>query len=568
MQEFNGLRWRQGGFCACQCRWGLVYLSAVETKMTVPIAATEWRHTGQQILAAIKAGAQMFELRTDYYMAGLSGKSVKDLISIAKVESKGRIPVIVTCRDKKQGGVGNYPLKLRVEVLIAAINAGADFIDLEYDNFVIPEVQKEIERALSKNRKTKLILSAHNFKAKFADIKKLYGEIKKAYPAAVPKLVYTANHINDCFDAFDLLHDTKGERIIFCMGQAGLISRIIAKKLGSMVTFASIDEGTATAPGQLTVEQFRKLYRYGFINRNTALYGVIADPVGHSLSPHVHNACFERARLSKVYLPLLVQGGREGFNRFLDNVLARPWLDFKGFSVTIPHKENALNYVKRKKGFVEPLAEKIGAANTILVDKSQVTSHKPRLRAYNTDYRSALDSITSVMGIKKAGLKDIPAAVIGAGGVSRAIVAGLSDVGAKITIYNRTLKRAEDLAKDFGCEFAGLDELRNLKVKLVINCTSIGMKRTEDRGQRTEGRRQKTPLDAKYLKKDMVVFDTVYNPIETLLLKQAKKIGAKTIDGVSMFVNQAAAQFKLFTGKTADTKLMRKVIEGNLKLKS
>jgi len=429
-------------------------------------------------------------------------------------------------------------------VLVAAIKAGADFVDLEYDSFLIYDVQKRFRQTLSKNRKTGLILSAHNFKTKFPDIKKLYAEIKKTYPSAIPKLVYTANHINDSFEAFDLLHSTKGNRIIFCMGKSGFISRVIAKKLDSLVTFASIDKNTTTAPGQLTVAQFKKLYRYDSINSKTAFYGVIADPVGHSLSPHVHNACFEQSKLNKVYLPLLVQGGREGFNSFLDNILARPWLDFKGFSVTIPHKENALAYVKRKNGFVEPLAEKIGAANTIVIKNSG------KLAAYNTDYLSALDSITSVLGIKKTGLKNLSVAVIGAGGVSRAIVAGLSDAGAKITIYNRTIERAKSLAEEFGCEFAGLDKLKNLSAKLVINCTSIGM----------HPKTNATPLPSQYFKRGIVVFDTVYNPVETLLLRQAKKIGAKTIDGVSMFVNQAAAQFKLFTGKVADTKLMRKTI--------
>lgn len=517
----------------------------VETNLTVPIAAKDVRQAGRQIKDAVAAGAEMLELRVDY-LEKLNVGLVDKLISMAK----GRVPVIVTFRDRKQGGVINYPLKLRIEVLVAAIKGGVDFVDLEYDNFVIPEVRRKIKQALSENRKAGLILSAHNFKAKFADIKRLYGEIKKACPSAIPKLVYTANHINDCFEAFDLLCSTKGQRIVFCMGQAGLISRIIAKKLGSMVTFASIDAETATAPGQLTIEQFKKLYLYDSMNNNTVLYGVIANPVGHSLSPHVHNACFGKAELNKVYLPLLVEGGRDEFNVFFDNILTRPWLDFKGFSVTIPHKENALNYVKCKNGFVEPLAEKIGAANTLIINESRATSHEPHLFAYNTDYRSALDSITSAMQIKKAGLKNMPVAVIGAGGVSRAIVAGLSDAGAKITIYNRTVQRAKDLAAEFGCEFAGLDKLKNLNAKLVINCTSIGM----------HPKVGVTPLASQYLKKDMVVFDTVYNPIDTLLLKQSKKIGAKTIDGVSMFVNQAAAQFKLFTGKTADTKLMRKTV--------
>jgi shikimate dehydrogenase len=136
--------------------------------------------------------------------------------------------------------------------------------------------------------------------------------------------------------------------------------------------------------------------------------------------------------------------------------------------------------------------------------------------------------------------------------VAKAIVAGLSDAGAKITIYNRTVERGKKLAAEFGCEFAPLDNLANLDAKLVINCTSIGMYPNVD----------ETPIPQEYLKKDMVVFDTVYNPAETLLLKQAKQAGAKTIDGLSMFINQALAQFKLFTGKDADPKLMRKTIGG------
>jgi 3-dehydroquinate dehydratase/shikimate dehydrogenase len=162
------------------------------------------------------------------------------------------------------------------------------------------------------------------------------------------------------------------------------------------------------------------------------------------------------------------------------------------------------------------------------------------------------------MGISRAELKALPVAVVGAGGVARAIVAGLSDAGAKIKIYNRTIEKAERLAAEFGCEFAGLDDLPNLDAKLLINCTSIGMHPNVD----------ETPVPAQYLQtclersreKGMAVFDTVYNPAETLLLKQAKKAGAKTIDGLSMFINQALAQFKLFTGQDGNSALMRETV--------
>ena len=514
----------------------------METKLAVPIAAGDFEQARRQIEAAVAAGAEMLELRTDY-LENLSVDLVKSLIAEAKSAASRKLPIIATCRDKRQGGAREYPPRLRIDVLSNAAGAGAEFIDFEYENFLSVENQEKIELALSQSPKARLILSVHNFETKFGNIGKLHRHILTLYPAAIAKLVYTANHINDCFEAFDLLHQTGGERIIFCMGEAGLISRIIAKKLNSFVTYASVDDESATAPGQLTIEQLKKLYRWASINSDTELYGVIGSPVAHSLSPVVHNACFAKMSANKLYLPLLVEGGKDEFDRFMKNVLNRGWLDFCGFSVTIPHKQNALDYIRENQGFVEPLAEKIGAANTLLIGPDD------RLGAYNTDHAGALDAITSVLG-SKADLSDLPVAVIGAGGAARAIVAGLSDAGAKVTIYNRTVKKAERLAGEFKCEFAPLNNLPKLNAKLVINCTSIGMHPDTDA----------TPLPQECITKGMLVFDMVYNPAETLLLKQAKKTKAKTIDGLSMFTNQALAQFRLFTGQEANGRLMRKII--------
>jgi 3-dehydroquinate dehydratase/shikimate dehydrogenase len=516
------------------------------TYLAVPIAAKDLDQAKRQIKTAKAAGAEMLELRTDY-LENLSIPLVKDLI--AKTKSAGRkLPLIVTCRDKRQGGAIGYPDQLRIDVLAEALKAGVEFIDFEYENFLSAENQERVQRALSQVSKGRLILSAHNFETKFSDIIKLHRHIQTLYPAAIPKLVYTANHINDCFEAFDLLRRTGGERIVFCMGAAGLISRIIAKKLNSFVTFASIDDKSATAPGQLTIEQLKKLYRFDSINTETELFGVIAEPVGHSLSPAIHNCCFTEKNMNKLYLPLLVKGNQREFDFFLSSIIVRKWLNFRGFSVTIPHKQNALNFVKENQGFVEPLAEKIGAVNTIIIGPDD------NLHAYNTDYAAALDAIISKLRTTKAKLAGLDIAVIGAGGVARALVAGLSDADAKITIYNRTVEKGKKLAIEFGCDFAPLDDLPNLKAKLLINCTSIGMYPDTDA----------TPLPKKCIKKDMAVFDTVYNPAQTLLLKQAKQKGAKTIDGLSMFINQAAAQFKLFTGKNPNTKLMRKTISNCL----
>jgi 3-dehydroquinate dehydratase/shikimate dehydrogenase len=517
------------------------------TKIAVPIAAENPEQAKQQIKAALTAGAPMLELRVDY-LKELNADMVRNLVAEVKKNSRKKVPVIVTCRDKNQGGAREHPNQLQTDVLAEALKAGAEFIDIEFENFQSIQCQEKLRTALSQSSKGRLILSAHNFETKFSNISKLYRNILTVSPAAIPKLVYTANHINDCFEAFDLLHKTGGERIIFCMGQAGLISRIIAKKLGTLFTYAGLDEKTATAPGQLTIKQLKKLYRFDSIDTETQLYGVIAEPVGHSLSPAIHNACFAEKKMNKLYLPLLVQGGQNEFDSFLNNIITRKWLGLRGFSVTIPHKQNALNYVRQKQGHIEPLAEKIGAVNTLIISKDD------KISGYNTDYPAALDSITSKLKIERADLKELPVAVIGAGGVARAIVAGLSDTGANIRIYNRTVKKAKWLAAEFGCEFHGLDELKNLDAKLVINCTSIGMHPNV----------KQTPLPEQYLKKGMAVFDTVYNPAETLFLQQAKKKRLKRIDGLSMFVNQAMAQFKLFTAKDANTQLMRRTISNSL----
>ena len=373
------------------------------TYLAVPISAKDEAQAKAQIGKALAGGAEMLELRTDY-IEGLTAGRVRALLG--EVRRMASVPVIVTCRDRREGGATDYPESLRLDVLLEALAAGADFIDLEFANYTKPEVGRRIDDALARSPASSLILSAHNFTRPFDDARRLHREIVAACAWAIPKLVYTANHINDCFAAFDLLHEADRPSIVLCMGQAGLISRVLAKKLGGLVTFASLDESAATAPGQLTLAQFKGLYRHDSIDTETELFGVIADPVGHSLSPAIHNACFAEMKMNRLYLPLLVQGGRDGFYRFLDNVLARSWLDFRGFSVTIPHKADMLGYVRARKGTVELLSDRIGTANTLQI------GGEDHLAAYNTDYAGALDAITTGMGMDRAGLRNMSAAVV------------------------------------------------------------------------------------------------------------------------------------------------------------
>jgi len=219
--------------------------------------------------------------------------------------------------------------------------------------------------------------------------------------------------------------------------------------------------------------------------------------------------------------------------------------------VTIPHKRHLLQFIEQRGGEIEPLTQRIGAANTLCVEPGQrEDGSDTRVSAYNTDYRGAMDALCSGMNTSESGLRGAAVAVLGAGGVSRAIVAGLCDRGCKVTIYNRTAGKAQRLAEEFGATARPWEQRNQLEADVVINCTSIGMWPGID----------DTPLPDMKFSKRTVVFDTVYNPIDTRLLCEARACGCRTIDGVAMFVNQAAAQFSWWTGQSAPVEVMRDVV--------
>lgn len=509
------------------------------TYLAVPISASTVRQAGDQIKQAKSAGAEMLELRVDY-IDGVTPDCIEELLAFAADVS---LPVIITCRDTTEGGANDLDRDVRVSILVEAIEKGADFVDCEYVNYSDLDVRRRIDQALSQSPKTRLILSAHDFSGPFPDLAALYNEIFEFCPQAVIKIVYKANVINECFVAFDLLKNKKGDAIVLCMGEDGFITRVLAKKYGSLVTFASLSDAASTAPGQIKINELKELYRWDDIDADTKIYGVIGNPVGHSLSPAIFNACFSKQGVNAVYLPILVKGEKESFKEFMDNLEARD-TGFAGFSVTIPHKAHALDYVEQSGDQIEPLAAAIGAVNTLKIGFGSLVS------GFNTDYAGAMDALLAAMGIDKHGLHNTKAAVLGAGGVARAIVAGLTDVGAKVTVYNRTVAKAKSLSEEFKCRYASIKEVTGIDAGVVINCTSIGMHPNVDA----------SPAPAESIKSDMVVFDTVYNPLETLLLKYAKDAGAKTVNGAEMFVRQAMAQYKIFTGQEADEELMRQTV--------
>jgi 3-dehydroquinate dehydratase/shikimate dehydrogenase len=264
------------------------------TYLAVPISGKDLKSCKEQITAAHKAGAEMLELRTDYLVLGtpngegLNTDKLRELITITKETG---LPAIVTCRDAGEGRQNNLNPPLRRQSLVEAIKFGADYIDCEYANFIKKDFGETIKKALSENTKTKLILSAHNFQSKFENLNEIYEQMYAVFPDAIAKTAYQANHINDCFEAFDILKKYGKKAIAICMGQAGIINRIIAKKLDAFLTFASGGENQETAAGQLTIEKMKKLYRFDAINGKTEFFGVIGDPVEHSIGPNVLNGC-------------------------------------------------------------------------------------------------------------------------------------------------------------------------------------------------------------------------------------------------------------------------------------
>ena len=263
------------------------------------------------------------------------------------------------------------------------------------------------------------------------------------------------------------------------------------------------------------------------INTKTSLYAVLGNPIKHSLSPHMHNSAFEHINYNALYLAFEVQNIKEA-------VLGIKALGIKGASITIPHKVSAMDYIDE----IDEDAVKIGAINTIV-------NKDGKLLGYNTDYAGAINAI-----YEKTTIKDKYISLIGAGGAARAIGYGIIKDGGKLTIFNKFIDEGELLAKDLGVKFYPISDFSKINCQILINATPLGMDPDIDT----------TPIQKKYLQKEMVVMDIVYNPLKTRLLKEAQSIGCEIINGVHMFVYQGVSQFELWTGQKAPVDIMKNAV--------
>lgn len=500
-----------------------------QTFLICSLASRDAEAMRRDIADALTDGADGVELRLDALDAPPSDDELRELIA-----SAGERTVVVTFRPQREGGEYKGDEDARLATLRRAAELGATFTDVEYD---VPAQDWPGGR---------IIVSRHDFRGVPEDLGRIAKDMESS-PAEIKKIAFMGFGPEDSLRALDVLRAGRKPTVALTMGEAGALSRIAAGKFDAFCCYAAATAGSEAAPGQLTVRDLRQTYRWDAVGAETRLFGVIGCPVAHSMSPAIHNTAFDATGYDGLYVPLRIEPGRENFCRFMDGLLARPWTDWRGLSVTIPHKEHALEYVGTDG--CDELCRRIGAINTITIDDGGV------LRGHNTDYAAAIDTLCAAMGIERDALAGRKIAVLGAGGAARALVAALTHYQADVTIYNRTVSRAEQLAGEFGASAAELSQAGDTDAKILINCTPIGMHSHDSAGQ--------SPL-AKLSDGVKVVFDTIYNPPETPLLVQARDAGCTCVSGLEMFVNQAAEQFGIWTGLPAPRDAMREVVVARL----
>ena len=427
-------------------------------------------------------------------------------------------PVILTFRPAEQGGHRELDRQTRESFWQTAPRTA--WWDLESD--LTPETDW-----------SRIIISHHDFSGVPSDLNRIYERLA-ATPARVIKIAVRANDIVDCVPVFELLDRGRGEGrdvIAIAMGNAGLATRVLGPSRGAFLTYAALADASATAPGQITAEKLRSLYHVEKIDRETMICGLVGLPVMHSVSPHMHNAAFTSAGMNGVYLPLETRDVKAFCKRMVHPLTKEIDWNLRGLSVTAPHKSAVIECLD----WIEPNAGEMGAVNTIVVDDD-------KLRGYNTDAAGFIDPLLKLIG----SLNGLRVAVIGAGGAARAAVWALRRQQAVVTLFARDVAKARALGQVFDVSYQQLASASFADYDLVINATPLGSGDLIDQ----------TPATAEQLAGARYVYDLVYNPIETRLLKEASQAGCETVRGLEMLVAQAKIQFELWTGQAPDLSVM------------
>ncbi len=480
-----------------------------------------------QLLA--EDGVKLVELRLDF---------LRREPDLARLIPERPTATVVTVRRPQDGGLWKESEEKRVRLLRSAIAAGPEYVDLEIDT----------ASSIPRYGKTRRIISHHDMEKTPEDLESLHREMASKDPDFI-KIAVTPRNVDDMFRFVAFIRDKnerakklgdKGVRVVgICMGEMGQATRVLSKKFGMPFTYATFSSQRIIAPGMFVYKDLRDLYHHDKTNAETDVFGIIGFPIGHSLSPLVHNRSFIEQSINAVYVPFPL--AEEDVLRFLERATE---FGIKGLSVTIPHKV----LVKKRLTKIDPAVDKVGACNTIVFKGDE------RL-GYNTDYMAAVSSIELAAGGKPTDavsvLNEKTALVLGAGGAGMALAYGLKKRGAVVTVVDVDGNKAFELAKHLDCEVADWKSRGNLKANILVNCTPVGMHPNVDF----------TPYEKADLRQGMIVFDAVYNPEQTLLIKNAMEKACVVVSGLEMFVGQACLQFKLFTGQKANAPFMRQLVK-------
>lgn len=508
-----------------------------------------------QVRSAVAAGAELVELRVDL---------IGEVERVAELLRQPHpVPYILTIRPAHEGGAWDGGEADRIALIERLGLLAPGFVDVELSTWArsanvrqkvglvcrtgaVDDPRASTESAeRSKNR---LILSHHDHRATPGELDAVFDALA-AVPAAIGKAVFAADDATDCLRVLEQLARRGKQRplIALALGEAGAASRVLARKLGAFLSFAALQRGAESAAGQSTVAELRQRFGWDSISPGSRVYGLVGWPTVHSRGPDVHNAAMRTAGIDGVYVTFPVQPTAEHFAAFMARVDASRWLDLYGLSVTIPHKEHALQWLKRSGGRVSQTAMRCGAVNTLWRGAAGWEGD-------NTDATGVLAALNGCAWASRGGLRGKRAAILGAGGVARAVLAALVEQGCEVTVFNRSLERAAGLSREFACSVAPWGQRVTIGADLVVNCTSVGMHPDVDA----------TPLPAGALRPEMLVFDTVYAPAQTRLVREAGERGCATLGGVELFLAQAAEQFERWHGCAAPRETMRSALGGGL----
>lgn len=453
--------------------------------------------------------------------------------ALIKVE-KLKLPktILATFRPLEEGGKHLLALVERIKFFENFLlkNKGKDlFVDFESDLHL--KLNFELENK---------IVSTHDFTGVPDNLEITFDFLKQN--TNFLKIVTYANDITDSIPVWKLLQKAKSENkeiIPIAMGEAGKWTRILGLAHGAFMTYASLDSGSETAPGQVSVSDLTEVYRAKELNENTNVYGILGSNTSVSMSPYIHNEAFKFHKLNSVFVPLQVHNLDEFIKRMVKPETREVELNFKGFSVTIPHKQAIIKHLD----FIDETARAIGAVNTVKIVDG-------KLYGYNTDAQGFIEPLLNSYG----DLQRAKIAVIGAGGAARACVYALKQQGAKVTVFARDLEKAKPFAEEFAVNLQELPKTKDQKPKtdfsdfdILVNTTPLGMKGKGD---------GETPAIAEQLKGLHLVYDLVYIPFQTPLMAEADKAEIPKIGGLAMLIAQAIEQQKIWTGLAAPMKEM------------